>query len=219
MLKLYFGPGACSFVPLAALEIIKAATGEDFESQLVKIHKGEQFTPEFKALNPDSLVPVLLVDGRPLTQIVAIAECLDARYPQLDLFPKEPWSRVRALSTMAWMNNTVHPAFTHVFMPQKFATGDAAKAEIKSHNLPLFRGYLERIAAEVEKVAPYLNGAKIGFLDLYAVVFLRWAGLAGIDPDSLPGYKAYVDRIAALPPIVAALERERQPLHYFKKAA
>ncbi|HEX4328266.1 MAG TPA: glutathione S-transferase family protein [Burkholderiales bacterium] len=219
MLKLYFGPGACSFVPLAALEIIKAATGDEFELQLVKIHKGEQFAPEFKALNPDSLVPVLLVDGRPLTQIIAIAEYLDARYPQLELFPREPWARVRALSTMAWMNNTVHPAFTHVFMPQKFAAGDAAKAELKSHNLPLFQGYLERIDAEVAKASPYWNGAKIGFLDLYAVVFLRWAGLAGIDPDSFPAYKAYVDRIAALPPVVAALADERQPLHYFKKAA
>jgi glutathione S-transferase len=141
------------------------------------------------------------------------------RYPQFELFPKEPWARVRAISTMAWMNNTVHPTFTHVLMPQKFAADDAAKAELKRHNLPLFRQYLERIAADLTRADPYLNGEKIGFLDLYSVVFLRWAGLAGIDPDSFPGYKAYVDRIAALPPIVAALERERQPLHYFKKAA
>ncbi|MDB5804963.1 MAG: glutathione S-transferase [Betaproteobacteria bacterium] len=219
MLKLYYGPGACSFVPHAALEIIRAATGEDFEARLVKLHKGEQYQPEFKAINPDSLVPVLMVEGQPLTQIIAISQYLDARYPQLELLPKEAWARARTLSTMAWMNNTVHPAFTHIFMPQKFAEDEAARAELKRYNGILFRQHLERIAGEIAKAAPYWNGEKIGFLDLYSVVFLRWGGLAGIDPDSFPGYKAFVERVAALPPVAAALERERQPLHYFKKAA
>jgi glutathione S-transferase len=50
MHKLYFGPGACSFVPHAALEVIKTRTGEDFDTQLVKLHKNEQGTPEFLAL-------------------------------------------------------------------------------------------------------------------------------------------------------------------------
>ena len=41
-LELYFAPGACSFVPHAGLEAIKAATGQDFTPKLVKLHKGEQ---------------------------------------------------------------------------------------------------------------------------------------------------------------------------------
>lgn len=36
-LKLYFAPGACSFVPHALLE----TAGEAFEPVLLKIHKGE----------------------------------------------------------------------------------------------------------------------------------------------------------------------------------
>jgi glutathione S-transferase len=81
MMKLYYGPGACSFVPHAALEVIKAATGTDFETQSVKLHKGEQRTPEYLALNPLGLVPVLVEDGKPLTQIVAICDYLDRRFP------------------------------------------------------------------------------------------------------------------------------------------
>ena len=42
MIKLYYGAGACSFVPHVALEMIQAATGEAFEPQMVKLHKGEQ---------------------------------------------------------------------------------------------------------------------------------------------------------------------------------
>jgi glutathione S-transferase len=219
MHKLYFGPGACSFVPHAALEIIKAGTGDDFETQVVKLHKGEQNAPEFRAINPDGQVPVLEVDGEPLTQIVAIAAYLDAKYPQFELLPRESFARARTLSTMAWMNNTVHPTFTHIFMPFKYAEDKAAQAEMKRYNTLLFTDQLKRIENLVRKANPFINGAKIGFLDLYAVVFMRWGGLAGIDPDTMPAYKAFVDHIAAIPPISMALVREAQPLHYFKKAA
>jgi glutathione S-transferase len=217
MLKLYFGPGACSFVPHASLETIKAATGESFETQTVKLHKGEQKSPEFLALNPNGQVPVLLVDGKPLTQIVAICDYLDRRYPEVGLLPAEPWQRSEALSRLAWMNNSVHPTFTHVFMPQKFTDSESAQAEIKRYNVGLFRTHLDRIQGMLAPAAPYMFGAKPSFLDFYSLVFLRWGGMAGIDPDSLPTYKAFIERLALFPPVAAALERERVPLHAYKK--
>jgi glutathione S-transferase len=57
-LKLYFAPGACSFVPHVLLE----ASGAAFEPVMVKLHKGEQQSPEYRAINPRAQVPVL-VDG------------------------------------------------------------------------------------------------------------------------------------------------------------
>lgn len=62
MIKLYYSPGACSFVPHVGIEAIKAATGEEIETQTVKLHKGEQHTPEYLALNPLGQVPLLVVD-------------------------------------------------------------------------------------------------------------------------------------------------------------
>jgi glutathione S-transferase len=105
MLQLYFSPGACSFVPHVGLEAAQA----EFEPKLVKLHKGEQRTPEFLALNPSAQVPVLVVDGRPLTQILAIAEYLDRRFPGAGLLPADPWERAQALSQLAWMNSTPTP--------------------------------------------------------------------------------------------------------------
>src|SRR4051794_19579553 len=115
MLQLYFAPGACSFVPHVGLEIVKAASGEDFEPKIVKLHKGEQKAPEYLAMNPNGQVPVLVHEGKPLSQIMAIAQFLDARCPKAGLLPTEPWARAQALSKLAWMNNTVHPTFTHIF--------------------------------------------------------------------------------------------------------
>jgi glutathione S-transferase len=218
MLKLYFAPGACSFVPHAALETIKAATGVDFEPVLVKLHKGEHTTPEYLAINPNAQVPVLLVDGKPLTQIVAICEYLDRQYPQGGLLPADPWARAQAMSMLAWMNNTVHPTFTHIFRPGHFADGEAAQAELKRFNTARFAQYLGRIQGHIAQAQPYLFGDKVSFPDLYTIVFWRWGGIAGIDPNTLPVYRTYVEKLAALPTVAAAIERERIALHTYKMA-
>ncbi|HVC12069.1 MAG TPA: glutathione S-transferase N-terminal domain-containing protein [Burkholderiales bacterium] len=218
MMQLYFSPGACSFVPHVGLEAIKAATGTDFEPKLVKLHKGEQKTPEYLAINPNAQVPVLVVDGKPLNQIVAMCDYLDRSFPQAGLLPTESWARAQALSQLAWMNNTVHPTFNHVFMPDRYADSDAAKAEVRARAVQAFRAQLERIQQWCAGAAPLWFGGKVSFHDAYAFTLLRWGGFAGIDPDSLPGYRAYVARVMQAPAVAAALGRERIGLDTYKAA-
>ena len=218
MMELYFAPGACSFVPHVALEAIRAATGEVFEPKLVKLHKGEHRTPEYLALNPNGQVPVLVAEGKPLNQIVAICDFLDRRYPQAGLLPADVWARSQALSQLAWMNNTVHPTFTRVFRTSDFADSEAAQADVRKAAAAKFRTYLERIQGWVQNAAPYWFGKRLAFHDAYAFTLLRWGGIAGIDPKSLPVYLAYVESVMQAPPVAAALERERVKLDTFKPA-
>jgi len=215
-LELYFAPGACSFVPHVTLEAIQAATGQAFEPKLVKLHKGEQRTSEFLAMNPNGQVPVLVVDGKPLTQIVAICDFLDRGYPKAGLLPTEPWARAQALSQLAWMNNTVHPTFTHVFRAAEFAASEAAQADVKKVAAAKYRKHLERIQGWVADATPYWYGDRVTCHDAYAFTLLRWGGYAGIDPTSLPSYLAYVERVMAAAPVAAALERERVKLDTYK---
>lgn len=217
-LKLYFAPGACSFVAHVSLEAVKAAGGPDFEPTMVKIHKGEQKTPEYLALNPNGQVPVLVVDGKPLSQIVAICDYLDRAYPRTGLLPTEPWARAQALSQLAWMNNTVHPTFTHIFRASEFAESEAAQAEVKKIAVGRFRQYLERIQQTIASAKAFWHGDRLSPHDAYAFTFLRWGGLAGIDPKSLPQYHAFVERVMAAPPVAAAIARERIGLDTYKGA-
>ena len=217
--ELYFAPGACSFVPHVGLEIVKAATGRDFTPKLVKLHKGEHLTPEYRAMNPDAQVPVVVVEGKPLTQIVAICDWMDRANPEAKLLPADPWARAQALSRLAWMNNTVHPTFTHVFMPQKFAEGEAARAEIKASAVGKYRKLLARLEGLVAGAAPWLLGANPSFHDAYAFTLLRWGGYAGVDPAGYPALLAFVERVMALPPVAVVLERERVKLDTYKPAA
>jgi glutathione S-transferase len=217
-IELYFAPGACSFVPHVALEIIKSTTGQDFEPRMVKIHKGENATPEYLAMNPNGQVPVMRVDGKTLTQIVAICDWLDRSFPKAGFLPTEQWARTQALSQLAWMNNTVHPSFTHIFLPHKFAETEAGKADIRKVGTAQFRLYLDRIQGIIKDAKPFWFGERLSFHDAYAFSLLRWGGYAGIDPKSLPAYHAYVERVTAVPEVAAAMARERIALDTYKPA-
>lgn len=217
-LELYFAPGACSFVPHVALEAIRAATGQAFEPKLVKLHKGEHKTPEYLAMNPNGQVPVLVVDGKPLTQIVAVCDFLDRSFPKAGLLPNEPWARSQALSQLAWMNNTVHPTFTRVFRTPEFAESEAAQAEVKKIAAAKYRTLLERIQGWTAAAKPFWFGERISFHDAYAFTLLRWGGIAGVDAKALPGYFTYIERVMAAAPVAISLERERIKLDTYKAA-
>jgi glutathione S-transferase len=215
-MKLYFAPGACSFVPHALLETAGAA----YEPVLVKLHKGEQNEPAYRAVNPRGQVPVLVDGGETITQIVAIVTYLDAKFPEQQFLPKDPLARTRVLETLAWMNNTVHPTFTHVFMPFKFAGTPETQAELKAFNAKVYAGLLGELEAMAQKAASqgqaFLGGERFGPLDAYALTLLRWGGFAQIDPAGFPALWAHVQKVAQLPGVAKAIERERLQLNLYK---
>lgn len=75
----------------------------------VDLLAGEQFAATFSGLNPQSVVPVLVVDGRPLTQSMAIIEYLDERYPSPPLLPADPLSRAEVRSFAMIAVSDAHP--------------------------------------------------------------------------------------------------------------
>lgn len=217
-MKLYFAPGACSFVPHSLLEM----AGAEFEPVMVKLHKGEQNEPAYRAVNPRGQVPVLVDGEHTITQIAAIVQYLDAKFPQQGFLPQDLVARTKVLETLAWMNNTVHPTFTHVFMPYKFAGTPETQAELKSFNAKVYAGLLGEIEQMAKQAAErgqaFLGGAKFGPLDAYALTLLRWGGFAQIDPTGYPALWAHVQKVAQLPGVAKAIERERLQLNLYKAA-
>ncbi len=211
-MKLYFSPGACSFVPHALLEM----TGAAFEPQIVKLAAGEQKSAEYLAINPRGQVPVLVVDGQVLTQVVAICNYLNDRFPEHNLLPKEPMAKAQAMSTLAWMNNSAHTTFTHVFRPANFTASEGAVAEVKSFMTAKYMTVLRELDAMAAKAAPWFAGAHPGPLDLYATVLMRWGGYAGQDPTQLPNLWAHAQKVATLPAVARTIERERLQLNVYQ---
>jgi glutathione S-transferase len=126
------------------------------------------------------------------------------------------------LETLAWMNNTVHPTFTHVFMPFKFSDKPEVQAELKAFNAQQYRPMLQDIEAMAQAAAA--GGSRswaarsFGPLDAYALTLLRWGGFAKIDPTGFPALWAHVQKVAQLPPVARAIERERLQLNLTQAA-
>lgn len=74
---------------------------------------GEQFTAEYRKLNPDALVPALVDDesgdDRALTQSLAIIEYLNDAYPQPPLLPGDPRDRAFVRSIALSIACDIHP--------------------------------------------------------------------------------------------------------------
>jgi glutathione S-transferase len=110
MLTLYLAPGSSSMAVHIALHEI----GVPFETRTMSFTSQDMRAPEFLALNPEGKVPVLVVDGRPLTEVAAILFYLAKRFPDAELLPRDdPEAEAQALSWMSFSASSLHRARRH----------------------------------------------------------------------------------------------------------
>jgi maleylacetoacetate isomerase len=70
---------------------------------------GQQFAPEFRAINPDALIPVLDDAGQRLTQSLAIIEYLEETHPEPPLLPAAPLERAYVRAIALGIACEIHP--------------------------------------------------------------------------------------------------------------
>lgn len=70
---------------------------------------GEQRKPEYKAVNPQGLVPALVDNGHALGQSLAIVEYLDETHPSPELMPRDAWGRARVRQIALAIACDIHP--------------------------------------------------------------------------------------------------------------
>lgn len=75
----------------------------------VHLRRGEQRAADYVALAPQGLVPALEVDGRVLTQSLAILEWLDETHPEPPLLPKDPFDRAAVRAFALAVACDIHP--------------------------------------------------------------------------------------------------------------
>lgn len=93
------------------VRIALAIKGVDFETEAVHLVKdgGQQHAEDFKTKNPMAQIPVLVYEGVPLTQSLAIIEFLEEKHPKPSLLPDDIVQRAKVRAVAETIASGIQP--------------------------------------------------------------------------------------------------------------
>ncbi|MFK0571372.1 maleylacetoacetate isomerase [Endozoicomonas sp.] len=110
--------------------------GIDYQQSAVNLLKGQQQSEEYKAINPEGLVPALVTEQGMLTQSLAILEWLEETYPEPSIIPGDPWQKAQLRSMAYLVSCDIHPVDNLrviKYLQQELAVSDDAKKQWYKH--------------------------------------------------------------------------------------
>lgn len=102
----HHGSSACA----AKVRFAMAEKQLQWDSVYIDILAGEQFKPEYLAVNPKGVVPALKHDGHIIVESTLICEYLEDCFPQHPLLPASAFERVQARYWTKAVDEELHPA-------------------------------------------------------------------------------------------------------------
>ena len=168
---LYYAPGAASFLVHWLLIEADAA----YELRLVDTGAKQQKSPEYLALNPNGVVPTLVIDGKPRYEAAALAILLADRHPRARLAPAfDAQDRADYMQWMFNLANMVQPLFRQWWYPGEPA-GEANADALRAHCAPRIEAEWQRIDEHLAANGPFLLGELPTAADFYLTMLMRWS--------------------------------------------
>lgn len=212
-LTLYYAPRTCALVPYVTLTY----AGAEFEVRDVNSRAGGLKTPEFLALNPKHKVPVLVIDGEPLTENVAIQIWIARQFPKARLLPAAPMEEIKAISLMSWFGSGIHPHLTPNARPENYCDLPDSEESVKRvANRLLFEdlALADRLLAGREWFFAHFTAC-----DAYFFWCFRRALSFKLDLSQFGNCTAHFERMLKRPSVQKVMAHEKQVLEAFARAA
>jgi len=212
-LVLYYAPMTCALVPYVTL----TEAGAAFEVRNVNTRANQHRTPEFLAINPKHKVPVLVIDGEPLTENVAIQIWIARRFPHAKLLPEDPGAQIKAISLMAWFASTIHPHLTPNARPENYCDLPGSEESVKRAG--------NRMLFEDLGIADARLAGREWFLDHYTAVdaYFFWCFRRALsfklDLAGFPACMTHFERMLLRESVQKVLGYEKEVQAAFTKAA
>jgi len=187
--------------------------GVAFEYVPVHLVKGEQRDDRYRALNPQSLVPVLIDEGRVITQSLAIIEYLEERHPNPRLLPGAPAERARVRSIALSIACEIHPLDNLrvlQYLVRTLGVSEEAKNVWYRHWIDLGLSALESQLANDRATGTFCHGETPSLADICLVPQLANARRYNIPLDAYPTLTRIDSSCRALDAFAVAAP-ERQP--------
>ena len=163
---------------------------------------------EYKALNPQGLVPTLVKDGKVMTQSPAIIEWLEETHPTPALLPTTPDDRARVRALAAMVACDIHPINNRrilEYLRHTLKTDEAAINTWCGHWITQGFDAYEALLAADPKRAGFSFGDRPGLADVYLVPQVESARRFKLD--------------MARWPLITAVDAACMALEAFQKAA
>lgn len=202
-LTLYYAPDTCARITMIALE----EAGADYSAHLVSFVRGDHRTDWFLKMQPQGRVPLLMVDGEPLVESVAILSWLNRHFRQATLLPHAigDLGAARQLADLTWCASGLHPLVTRIRLPQFSCPVPEAQPAVRAAAMAAITDQL-RIAEARLNDGPWWYGDRWSIMDAYLNwVWFRITG-AGFDPAPFPRLAEHDRRIAQRPSVARTLE-------------
>ena len=122
---------------------------------------GTQHSAEYKAINPQELIPALAHNGHLITQSMAIIEYLDEIVPQPPIMPKTPYERARVREIAYVVGCDIHPVNNlriGLFTKEKYGASDDDVARWHRHWIRIGFDALEKMLSGSPLTGAYCHG-------------------------------------------------------------
>lgn len=211
-LVLFYAPMTCAMVPYVAL----TEAGAAFEVRNFNTRTNQHRTPEFLAINPKHKVPVLIIDGSPLTENVAIQLWIARQFPHAQLLPADPQAEIQAISLLAWVSSTIHPHLTHNPRPENHCDMPGSADAVRRVGA--------RLLSEDFAIAEDELAGRDWFFDDFTTVdmYFYWAFRRAVsfklDLSAFRYCAAHAARVEARPSVQKVLAHEQQVINDFARA-
>ncbi|WP_322081858.1 glutathione S-transferase family protein [Burkholderia sp. BCC1972] len=207
-MKLFYYPSNASMAPHFVLEEI----GEPFELEYVDRMHDQHKSPDYLALNPNGLIPVLVDGGLVLYEAAAICLHLADTHPEQRLAPElgTP-ERAQFYKWLMWLTNTLQATLIAYFYPERWVDAGNASgaAQVKAHAEAKIATLLDQLEQQLETSGgSWLLGAHYTVLDPYALMLCRWTRGFAAPARQRPVLGGYLQRVLARPAIQRALKTE-----------
>jgi glutathione S-transferase len=212
-LTLCYAPQTCATVPFITL----TEAGADFEVHNLNSRSGQLKSAGFLALNPKHKVPVLIIDGDPLTENLAIQVWIARNFPAAKLLPADPMAEVKAVSFMSFCGSGIHPHLTPNARPENYCDLPGSAENVKKvGNKLLFEDFtiVENLLAGREWFFDHFTAS-----DAYFFWCFRRAISFGLDLSQFKNCMAHRERMQQRTSVQMLVAHEKRVMEEFSKAA
>jgi len=183
--------------------------GLAYENVFHHLRRGEQRDPDYLALNPQGLVPTLVLDdGTVLTQSLAIIEYLDETYPAPALLPADGKARAKVRAAALAIAADIHPLQNLKVLDQLEQRGDKETAFWARIFNEMGLESVERLMRD--EPGPFCFGNTPTLADICLIPQLFGARRFGADGTAWPRLLRIEQACYALPAFIQAAP-EQQP--------